>query len=273
MISSKQTSRHVIVRSPPTDRKVPPTRAGLSIQEEYALAGRIADGDREARNCMVEANLGLVGTIAHQFYGRGLAFEDLMAEGYLGLIRGAEEFDPRFKVRFSTYACYWIKQAMRHALINTTATIRLPAHMVGRLTKWRRAERALRQEGGRAPSFDEVALFMGLSKAQKVMVTRAFDSVRIGLENSQCDRVGNRLLSEVTDRHDQLGVPLETEDERAVVWQRMEQLNARERTIVVLRFGLEGETLTLKEIGHRLGLTREWVRKIEIRALGKLKHN
>ncbi len=118
-----------------------PRRPGLSRDEEFELARRIAGGDCEARNRLVQANLGLVGTIAREFRGRGLDYEDLKAEGNLGLIRAAEEFNPRFGTRFSTYAAYWIKQAIRHALINTTSTIRVPAHMVGLLTKWRRAER------------------------------------------------------------------------------------------------------------------------------------
>ncbi len=121
---------------------------------------------------MIQANLRLVVKIAQDYVGRGIALDDLIGEGNLGLIRAAEEFDPRFGVRFSTYASYWIKQAIRHALINTTAAIRLPAHMVGLLTKWRRAEQALCRQAGRAPSFDEIASFLGLSEAQKVLVAR-----------------------------------------------------------------------------------------------------
>ena len=124
-------------------------RPGLSRDEEIELAARVARGDHVARNHMVQANLGLVGAIAREFRGRGLALDDLIGEGNLGLIRAAEEFDPRFGVRFSTYAAHWIKEAIRHALINTTATIRVPAWMVGLLTRWRRAERALGRELGR----------------------------------------------------------------------------------------------------------------------------
>ena len=102
-----------------------------------------------------------------------MVLDDLIGEGNLGLIRAAEEYDPRFGTRFSTYASYWIKQAIRHALINTSATIRLPAHMVGLLTKWRRAERSLCRELGRAPSFDEVASHLGLSESQKSLVAKA----------------------------------------------------------------------------------------------------
>src|SRR5262245_47819249 len=110
----------------------------LTAAEECALAEAIARGDHEAKARMVQANLRLVVKIARDYVGRGLVLDDLIGEGNLGLIRAAEDFDPRFGTRFSTYASYWIKQAIRHALINTTATIRLPAHMVGLLTKWRR---------------------------------------------------------------------------------------------------------------------------------------
>ena len=115
----------------------------LSAAEEIALAQAIASGDLPARNEMVSRNLGLVHTIARAYAGRGLDTDDLVGEGNLGLIRAAEDFDPRFGTRFSTYAGYWIKQAIRHALTNTTATIRLPAHMVTLLSKWRKAERSL----------------------------------------------------------------------------------------------------------------------------------
>src|SRR5947209_1753791 len=115
----------------------------LTAAEERELAAAIARGDRDARRRMIEANLRLVVKIARDYVGRGIALDDLIGEGNLGLIRATQEYDPRFGTRFSTYASYWIKQAIRHALINTTTTIRLPAHMVGLLTRWRRAERSL----------------------------------------------------------------------------------------------------------------------------------
>jgi RNA polymerase primary sigma factor len=138
----------------------------LSASEERSLAEAIASGDRDARARMIQANLRLVVKIAREYVGRGLVLDDLIGEGNLGLIRATEEFDPRFGTRFSTYASYWIKQAIRHALINTTATIRLPAHMVGLLTKWRRAERALTREFGCAPTNEQVAVSLGLTNSQ-----------------------------------------------------------------------------------------------------------
>ena len=274
MISATGTGDHVTVAMSPSAPVVRPARAGLSTQQEHELAARIATGDREARNCMVQANLGLVGRIAREFLDRGLPYEDLVAEGNLGLIRGAEEFDPRFGTRFSTYAAYWIKEAIRHALINTSATIRLPAHMVGLLTKWRRSERALRREVGRAPSFDEIASSLRLSDAQKTLVTRALDARRLRLESSYGAGASNHLFGEITDQYDCADDRAEAEDERAAVWRLMRRLDDRERAVLSLRYGLEGELpLTLKEIGRRLGVTREWVRKIEIRALRELRRD
>ena len=243
----------------------------LSAAEEQALADAIALGDGEARTRMIQANLRLVVKIAREYVGRGLVLEDLIGEGNLGLIRATEEFDPRFGTRFSTYASYWIKQAIRHALINTTATIRLPAHMVGLLTKWRRAERALARELEFPPSFDDVAISLGLSDTQKGLVEKARQARQLRLESSSGDEPGNWLPAESMMAHEAPDALLEADDERKNLMKRLARLDDRERAILALRFGLEGELpLTLKEVGKRLGVTREWVRKIELRAVRKL---
>ena len=247
-----------------------PARAGLTRDQEIDLAPRAAGGDRAARDLMVEANLGLVRTIAREFRDRGLEKEDLIGEGNLGLFRAVERFDPGHGVRFSTYAAYWIKQAIRDALMVTTPAIRLPAWMVGLLTRWRRAERALGRELGRPPLFEEVADAMDLSAEQRTMVRRALESRRLRPGRGD-DDAGPDSLAGVADGHP---TPdrLEGEDQRALVRRRMGRLNDRERTVVSLRYGLEGATpLTLKKIGKRLGVTREWVRKIELKALAKLR--
>jgi RNA polymerase primary sigma factor len=145
----------------------------LTAEDECNLAEEIARGDRDARSRMIKANLKLVVKIARDFLGRGLALDDLIGEGNLGLIRAATDFQTRFGTRFSTYASYWIKQSIRHALINTTTTIRLPAHMIGLLTRWRRAEQALHRERSSVPRFDDVALVLGLSETQKMLVANA----------------------------------------------------------------------------------------------------
>ena len=138
----------------------------LTPAEESVLAEGIARGDSSALNRMIQANLRLVVKIAVDYVGRGMVLEDLIGEGNLGLIRAAEEFKSRFGTRFSTYASYWIKQSIRHALINTAATIRVPAHMVGLLTRWRRAEQSLYRQWGRMPSsaLSQLKSRVGLSR-------------------------------------------------------------------------------------------------------------
>jgi RNA polymerase primary sigma factor len=243
----------------------------LSATEEHELAEAIARGDRDARSRLIQANLRLVVKIARDYAGRGMALEDLIGEGNLGLIRAAEDYDPHFGTRFSTYASYWIKQAIRHALINTTATIRLPAHMYGLLTKWRRAERQLARERGSAPSFEEVAEFLGLTEAQVEMVRRARRAAQLKLESSLGEHDGSWSPDESMDHSISPESSLETWDERAEIVRRMDRLDDRERLVLTLRYGLGGETpQTLKEIGLRIGITREWVRKLELKAVAKM---
>jgi RNA polymerase primary sigma factor len=244
----------------------------LSRDDEHQLAGLIAGGDCDARNRLVQANVGLVVKIAHDFQGRGLHLDDLVGEGHLGLIRAAEEFDPSFGTRFSTYAAYWIRQSIRHALINTTSTIRLPVHMVGLLTKWRRAEQTLARERGKSPTFEEVASILGLSDGQKMLVNKARQALHFTSDNNVALETAHCAPSESRNRSEARVTTLEADDERRNLLQRMQHLEKRECTILELRYGLEGEgPLTHKEIGRRLGVTREWARKIEIRALRKLR--
>ncbi len=245
----------------------------LSAEEERNLAVAIAAGDKDARARMIKANLRLVVRIARDYTGRGLSLDDLVGEGNLGLIRASEEFDPAFGVRFSTYAAYWIKQAIRHALINTTAPIRLPAHMVGLLSKWHRAERTLRRELGHDPAPERVADALGLTEAQRVMVQRALNSRKIrGESDRPRDDDDNPWSSDTAiDSHESPEAEVENTEARMEVMRRMARLDDRERAVVALRFGLDGDTpLTLKEVGRRLGITREWVRKIEVKAVKKL---
>ncbi len=210
-------------------------------------------------------------TIARDYTGRGLGLEDLIGEGNLGLIRAAEEFDPRFGTRFSTYAAYWIKQAIRAALTNTTATIRLPAHMVGLLTRWRRTERVLTRVLGARPSPEQIAAELDLTESQKVLVNRALQASRLVPEGTGGDDGFPWMSLETPDPAAPVEAALEAAEDRRELTRRLERLDARERTILTLRYGLEGHTpLTLKEVGRRLGVTREWVRKIEVRAVQKL---
>jgi RNA polymerase primary sigma factor len=274
MIASAQTQHHVPVPSRPSPDQASRGRRGLTTQEERELAARIAVGDRDARDRMVQANFGLVFKIARDYLGRGLELDDLVGEGNLGLIRGAQEFDPRFGARFSTYASYWIKEAIRHALTNTTSTIRLPAYMVGLLTKWRRAERALGREAGRAPSFDEIASSLGLTEEQKTLVAKAQQTRRLKPEGGVTVEGGRWSQDDAVDRRASPDSLLESEDERDILLRRLGRLDDRERVILSLRYGLGGEPPQgLKEIGRRLGMTREWARKIEVLALRKLRED
>jgi RNA polymerase primary sigma factor len=243
----------------------------LSAEEESTLAEAIARGDSDARTRMIRANLRLVVKIARDYVGRGLVLDDLIGEGNLGLIRAAEEFDPAFGTRFSTYASYWIKQAIRHALTNTTATIRLPAHMVGIMTKWRRAERALARELGQAPTEDQVTVQLGLTEAQIELVRRARCASKLQFESGPGSDGGSWSPDESADEREAPVLTVDAADERTHLLRRLDRLTGRERMIVNLRYGLEGnEPMTLKDIGELMGFTREWVRKIELRALQKM---
>jgi RNA polymerase primary sigma factor len=235
----------------------------LTAEQERALAERIVNGDQAARNELVRANLRLVAHIARGYSGRGLDPEDLVSEGYVGLITAAERFDPRFNTRFSTYASLWIKQAIRHALCNTTAMIRLPMHTINLLSKWRRATIALERALGREPRLDEVADAMKLTEGQRRIVERAL-----------CTRYrsdSGEMSIEVAVEPEEPLADLEDVEARDELRHRLERLSPRERTIITLRYGLGGgKPMTLKETGRELGCTREWVRKIEIRALATL---
>ncbi len=245
----------------------------LSADEERRLAEAIANGDGKARDRMVTSNLRLVVKIARDYEGHGLAIDDLIGEGNLGLIRAAAEFDPRFNVRFSTYAAHWIKQAIRHALTNTTATIRLPSHMVGLIAKWRRTERQLRRDLSDDPTPEQIADCLGLTEAQRDMIDRAFRAQRLRHEGGE---EGDAWTPDEAADPREYGpdLSLQTADEHRLLLRRLERLDERERTVIHLRYGLMGQApLTLKEVGQRLGVTREWVRKIEVRAVRKLEES
>lgn len=242
----------------------------LSAEEEQTLALAIARGDQRARNRMITANLRLVIKIARCYEGHGLSVEDLVGEGNLGLIRAAVEYDPAYNVRFSTYAAHWIKQAIRFALTNTTATIRLPSHINGLMTRWHRVEHQLRRDQGTAPTAEQVADRLGLTESQREMIARGFRARKLRQEGGDGDDAWNPDDA-ADDRDADPGSHLNAIDETAALNRRLAMLDDRERAIVAMRFGLDDEPpRTLKEVGEILGITREWVRKIEIRALAKL---
>lgn len=248
-----------------------PRQRGLSRDQEREMAALIAGGDQAARNRMVLANLGLVVTIARKFQGRGLALDDLVGEGNLGLIRAAENFDPDFGTRFSTYAGYWVEEAIRDALINRTATIRLPAYMVRLLTKWNRAKQSLHQQWEYPPSFDEVASHLGFTEREQKLVQMAQRTFRLKPDSRMQADQGDWSSYEPIDDYPGPDDRIQTQEDREDLASRMRCLDERELRVLESRFGFGGESpLTLKEIAEHMGLTREWISVIEKRAIRKL---
>ncbi|HEX3152612.1 MAG TPA: RNA polymerase sigma factor RpoD/SigA [Gemmataceae bacterium] len=243
----------------------------LTADEEKTLARRISTGDTEARDQMVRANLRLVVNIARGYSGKGLALQDLIEEGNLGLLRAVEGFDPNMNTRFSTYASYWIKQSIKRALVNTAKTIRIPAYMVELLAKWRRATNQLTDELGRPPTNEETARFMGLPKKKLNIIKKA---IRVYNSAPQTDQTEagwsiDEMLSDGRAKTPDNEM-VESDDLRQVM-HLLDKMDAREATVLRMRFGLnDEEPKTLKEIGESLGLTRERVRQIESEALAKL---
>jgi RNA polymerase primary sigma factor len=243
----------------------------LSAEEEKELARRIEKGDSAARDRMVRANLRLVVNIARGYIGKGLDLPDLIAEGNLGLLRAVEAFDPSMNTRFSTYASFWIKQSIKRTLINTAKTIRLPAYMVELLTKWRRATAQLQDELGRAPTQEEVAAHLNLSRKKLHIIKKA---IRIYQTPAPADPGDCEWTLDDTllDRNARTpAAALIESDDLQHVMTLLEQMDRREATVLRMRFGLDDqEPRTLKQIGEQLGLTRERVRQIESEALNKL---
>jgi RNA polymerase primary sigma factor len=244
----------------------------LTADQEKTLARAIGEGDTEARDQMVRANLRLVVNIARGYTGKGLALQDLIEEGNLGLLRAVEGFDPTMNTRFSTYASYWIKQSIKRALVNTAKTIRIPAYMVELLAKWRRATNKLSDELGRPPTHEEVAKLLGLPKKKLNIIKKA---IRVYNSAPQTDQSGDAGWSIEEMLMDSRSKTPDTEmvetDDLKQVMHLLDKMDKREATVLRMRFGLDDEEpKTLKEIGECLGLTRERVRQIESEALAKL---
>lgn len=246
----------------------------LTADQEKELAYRIGDGDTAARDQMVRANLRLVVNIARGYTGKGLALQDLIEEGNLGLLRAVEGFDPTMNTRFSTYASYWIKQSIKRALVNTAKTIRIPAYMVELLAKWRRATNKLTDELGRPPTHEEVAKLLGLPKKKLNIIKKAIRVYNSAPQTDQGDQGWSIDEMLMDGRSKTPDTEMVESDDLKHVMVLLEKMDKREATVLRMRFGLDDEEpKTLKEIGECLGLTRERVRQIESEALQKLSEN
>lgn len=243
----------------------------LTAKEEKQLARRMARGDAAARERLVKANLRLVVSIARNYVNRGLSLSDLIEEGNIGLLKAVERFSPGADCRFSTYATWWIKQAIRRAIVNTVKIVRIPAHMVETIARWKSADAALAARLGRAPTVEEIARAMHLSPGNARAIRRIISATASSAQPVSLDVLSS--LHEVIEdraapRPDQ---QFFDEDEKARIRELLDLISEREAQVLRMRYGIEDNTpLTLEEIGERLRLTRERIRQIEAEALRKL---
>ena len=245
----------------------------LAPEEETELAKRMMDGDEEAKRLLSEANLRLVVSIAKRYMGRGMQFLDLIQEGNLGLMKAVEKFDYQKGFKFSTYATWWIRQAITRAIADQARTIRIPVHMVETINKLVRVSRRLLQELGREPTPEEIAAEMGFSE-ERVREIQKIAQDPVSLETPIGEEEDSKLSDFIEDEGS--SSPQEKVASNMLkqqILEVMDTLTPREQKVLRLRYGLDdGRTRTLEEVGREFNVTRERIRQIEAKALRKLRH-